>query len=388
MLNVALFASAFYPGLGGVEEAVRQLARQYRLKGIGVIVLTNRWPRSLPFFETYEETPVYRLPFRVPIGGLKARISYQVTHRSIRGTMLRILRKHNVSVLHVQCVSTNALYAMEAKLALELPLVVTTQGERTMDADQIYQRSSFMNDVLRKALRSADAITACSNATLDDMERYWGKPFRDRASVVYNGVEVSDFEHAAPYRHRRPFILGLGRLVAQKGFDLLIRAFSSADLPEHDLLLAGEGPERGALESLVAELNLTGRVQFVGRADRQLAVALFKGCEFFVLPSRSEPFGIVSLEAMAVAKAVIGFDVGGVPEVVSNRETGIILPREDVDSLSKAMTRLGRDLDLRNLYGLAGVKHVAKFNWVRIADEYINVYNFVRSRQVSVNATV
>lgn len=377
-MNVALFASAFYPHVGGVEELVRQLAHAYRDRGVSAIVLTNRWPRSLPFFEEYQGIPVYRLALRVPEGSLKARVNYHLTHRAIFQNLLGILRKHDIDLLHVQCVSSNGYYALQAKRALGLPLVVTTQGERTMDAAQIYQRSPLMNRTLCALLAEADFITACSQNTLDDMEDYYGTPFGPRARVIYNGINLNEFAQDFPFQHPRPYILGMGRLVPQKGFDVLIRAFAQANVTNCDLLLAGDGPERAALETVACENGVQDRVCFLGRADRPTAVSLFQGCDFFVVPSRQEPQGIVNLEAMAAGKAVIASRVGGIPEVVQDGQTGLLVPGEDVEALAQAVTHLAADPGLRLRLGQAGRERAQQFAWPTIADQYLALYEQVR----------
>ena len=373
-LTVALFASAYYPHVGGVEELVRQLAHSYRRKGIRAIVLTNRWPRTLPAFETHERTAVYRLAMRTPEPDLRARITYYLSHLAIRRQVLAILRRHQVDVIHVQCVSSNGLYAYHASKALGLPLVVTTQGERTMDATQIYQHSSFLNGVLRSLLDDADYISACSRDTLEDMERYYGKPFAERASVIYNGIETADFERAEPFAHPRPYILGIGRLVEQKGFDVLIEAFARANVEGCDLIIAGEGTQRAALEKLAASLGVADRVIFPGRADRPTAASLFKGALFFVLPSRQEPMGIVNLEAMAAGKAIIASRVGGVPEIVLDGETGLLVPGSDAESLASAIRRLANDDELRTRLATAGNARAQEFAWNAIAGQYVKIY--------------
>ncbi|HEX4085246.1 MAG TPA: glycosyltransferase family 4 protein [Chthoniobacteraceae bacterium] len=380
-MNVAIFASAYYPHVGGVEEAVRQLAAEYRARGIKPIILTNRWPRSLPPEQLYEKTPVYRLAMRTPEGGLKGRINYRLTHRAICQEMIEILQKHRIDLLHVQCVSSNGLYAHIAARELRLPLIVTTQGERTMDAGQLYQRSPFMNGVLRDLLAKADHITACSRHTLDDMERYWGTPFGARAGVVYNGIDLSNFEGAAPHTEDAPYILGIGRLVPQKGFDILLRAFAQADISGWKLLIAGEGPEREPLEKLASKLGLGERAQLIGRADRTKAAALFRGCECFVLPSRMEPLGIVNLEAMAAGKMVIASRTGGVPEIVAEGETGLLFPPEDEAALASALTKAAGDPSLRERYGAAGRQAVEAFTWPVIADQYNRIYRDALARR-------
>ena len=373
-MNVALFASAFHPHVGGVEELVRQIAHAYRAKGVGVIVVTNQWPQDLPSAEDFEGIPVYRLPMRAPEGPLKVQAKYYATFGKTRRELLNILQRHKVDLLHVQCVSINGYYAHLAHKALNLPLIVTAQGERTMDAGRIYEKSPFQNQILRTLLADAAHITACSSDTLTDIETFFGSSFGTRASVVYNGIRLADFDAPKPYPHPKPYLLGIGRHVPQKGFDLLLRAFADAHLPGHDLLLAGDGPERPALEALAAELGLEGRVTFIGRADRPTAVSLFQGCDFFVLPSRMEPQGIVNLEAMAAGKAVIASRVGGVPEIVLDNETGLLVPGDNVPALTGTITRLVADNALRQRLGDAGRERAQAFDWSAIADQYLAIY--------------
>jgi glycogen(starch) synthase len=383
-MRIALFASAFHPHVGGVEELVRQLAHAYRESGDEAIVITNRWPPSLPAREEFEGIPVYRVPMRVPEGTLRVRVKYTLTHSGISREVLGALRRHRTELLHVQCVSSNGYYALEARRALALPLVVTTQGERTMDAERIYQKSPLINGVLQQLLTAADFVTACSRNTLDDVREFHaqrgGAAFDDRSRVVYNGIRLADFEGAEAFEHSRPYILGIGRLVPQKGFDVLLRAFAQARLQEHDLLLAGEGAQREPLEVLARELGVGDRVRFVGRADRPTAVALFRGCSFFVLPSRHEPQGIVNLEAMAVGKAVVASRVGGVPEIVLDGQTGVLVPGEDVDALAGALRAMEADPARREQLGRAGKERAQSFDWTAIAAQYRDIYHAACAR--------
>jgi glycogen(starch) synthase len=381
-MNIAIFASAFHPHIGGVEELVRQLANTYRAKGHPTLVITNRWPRSLPAYEEVEGTPVYRLPMRVPVPdtSLKARVSYLLTHAPIRQELLSILRKHQSEALHIQCISSTGRYAVHAKRALDLPLIVTTQGERMKDPTPLFEGSRVMSEILRETLREADFITACSRDTLQDMECWYGQPFGERARPVPNGINLADFESAAPYAHPKPYILGLGRLIPKKGYDILIRAFAQAGVTDHDLLIAGDGAERTALEELSARCGMQERVHFLGFADRPKTVALFQGCAFFVLPSRIEPQGIVNLEAMAAGKAVLASHVGGVPEIVQDGETGLLVPKEDEKALAAGLARLAADRNLREALGQAGRRRAAEFDWSAIAEEYLAIYRAALGR--------
>ena len=373
-MNIAIYASAFHPHVGGVEELVRQLAHEYARQGHQAIVLTNRWPRDLPAHEVFENIPVYRLPMRVPEGSIKAHVNYHLTHRRITRQMLSILRDHEIDVIHVQCVSSNGYYARLASKELDLPLVVTAQGERTMDAAGLYEHSAFMNAVLRELLETADRITACSRDTLDDIELWFGRSLSDRASVIHNGIRVADFASVEPWQHPRPYLLSMGRLVPQKGFDVLIEAFARANVPGYDLLIAGEGPSRQSLEQLVAYHGLGDRVWFIGAADRARAVQLLHGCSFFALASHREPLGIVNLEAMAAGKPTLSTRAGGVPEIVLGGVTGLLVPPGDAGAMAGAIQRLAEDQSLRLRLGEAGRRRAAEFDWPVLADRYLDVY--------------
>lgn len=377
-MNIAIFASAFYPHVGGVEELCRQLSLELMRKGHRVIILTNRWPRSLPEYEEVDDIPVIRLPFRVPDGSVKAHISYHLTHRQICRQMLGILRKHAVDVLHVQCISSNGYYAMLAKQALGLPLVVTAQGELTMDAGGLYSKDTFMNRLLPRLLDGADFITGCSRKTLSDVMSHAARHYPEKSCHIFNAGRIEDFATGQPFQHHKPYILGIGRMVPQKGFDVLIRAFVQAADRDHDLILAGDGPELQALKSLATRVQADGRTLFFGKADRQQAVSLFLGASFVALPSRAdEGLPVVCAETMAAGKAIVATQVGGVPEAVQDGETGILVPPEDVDALAEGIRRLAGDPALRERLGAAGRERARLFSWDAVTEKYLDVYRKV-----------
>ena len=107
---------------------------------------------------------------------------------------------------------------------------------------------------------------------------------------------------------------------------------------------------------------------------------MFKGCLFFVLSSSCEALGIVNLEAMAAAKAVIATRVGGVPELVLDGVTGLLVKPGDVGELAGAMDRLRSDQALRDRLGKAGAEEAERFGWTEIAGQYIGVYKSVATR--------
>ena len=374
-MKVALFASAFHPHVGGVEEVCRQLAHQQQAAGESPLIVTNHWPKDLPESEEFEGLPVRRYIFRVPERTWKQMGGALLYGPGTLNRLCADLKVHGANIIHIHCVSSNAYYALQAAKRLKLPLVVTMHSELTMDANRTFQRSAFAQKLYRQVLTDSAAITAVSKKTLEEAETFYGGSLGKRARVIYNGVPLSDFETGEPYAHPRRYILAIGRLVAQKGFDVLLEAYAKAQPKDHDILIAGDGVEKEALEARAQSLGLQGRVHFLGRADRAKTIALFKGCDFLALPSRAdEGLPVVILECLAAGKPVVASRCGGVPEAVEEGVTGLLLPREDVNALAEAITRLTSDPALYARLSAGACARSQDFRWEAIAAQYAEVY--------------
>jgi glycosyltransferase involved in cell wall biosynthesis len=377
-MKIALFPSAFHPSLGGVEELSLRLAQAWQETGHNVRVYTERWPRDLPEKEIHEGVQVRRYPFRVrDASGLKPKLTWAAAWRGTNKALQTDLREFKPDVIHVQCVSSAVDYALPAARALGVPFVVTLQGELSMDANGIYQRPGGAQRRMFRALDKSDAITACSKQTLDEAQDFYvergGEPFGDRGRVIYNGIDLKAFKDVEPHRHNKPYIFALGRHVHQKGFDVLLRAM--AQVPDsHDLILAGDGPDRGSLEALAAELGLADRVVFRGRIEAALVRQYMKGADLFVLPSRHEPFGIVNLEAMASGTPVVATRVGGVPEFVDHEVNGILVEPGHVEALSDAISdALSSDHTADRAD--AALISAKSFDWMTLSSLYLEAIN-------------
>jgi glycogen(starch) synthase len=366
--NVALFASSFAPHLGGVEELTRRLAIELRSRGSDTVVLTNRYPPDLPRDEDVDGVPVHRERFRFPDLRMRHLGGYVMGTTSTRRGVMRVLRRHAAEVVHVQCVSSNAYYALRAARARRLPLVVTLQGELTMDSGQAFQRSAVLRHEWRRLLAHAEVVTGCSQQVVTEAVEVFGDGLADKARVVPNGVDIEEIRGSAPEARERPYVFAIGRLVRQKGFDLLIDAFArvAGEFPEHDLLIAGDGPERSVLHRL-AEGQ---RVRFLGGIPIERAFSLYKGAAGFVLPSRHEPQGIVVIEAMAAGAPVLAAGVGGVPETVRDGVNGLLVPGGDVDALADGLRRLLRDAPGARKRAAQASRDVLDYAWSAIADQY------------------
>jgi glycosyltransferase involved in cell wall biosynthesis len=377
-MRIAVFPSAFHPHLGGVEELTRALAHAYVDLGHDVLIVTNRWPRDLPRTEWHEGLCIRRVAFRVWTHSPKSWVSAGATGWARRREVRDVLADWRPDVVHVQCISSNGEYARMAAAYLRIPLVVTTQGEVTMDAEQLYQRSRRANVQLRAVLQAAAAVTAVSTKTLRDLESQVGHPLAD-AVVIHNGTAVAQFRTAPRYVHVRPYLLAVGRLVPQKGFDDLLAALATADI-QHDLLIAGDGPERDALQAQALKLGLNQRVHFVGASDRRTVAALHAGSDFFVLPSRvDEGLPLAAVEAMAAGQAIVATRTGGLPEVLKHGRSALFVEMRDVVGLSNALRRLADDTALRSALGRRAGERADDLDWGRLAQRYLDVFASVRS---------
>ena len=164
-----------------------------------------------------------------------------------------------------------------------------------------------------------------------------------------------------------PLALALGRLHENKGFDVLLAAL--AGVPDLQLWLAGEGTLRRALEAQAASLGIAGRVRFLGWRDD--VAGLLAAADFLVCPSRQEPLGNVVIEAWAAGRAVAAAAAAGPGELISDGDTGLLVPVDDVAALAAAMQRLAGDPALRARLGAAGhAAYVAQFTEAAVVRRY------------------
>ncbi len=222
-LRVILAPSAYYPHVGGIEELTRQLALTLESRGHEVSVLTNRWPEGVVRNEALDGVTITRLRFPLPAASPRALVRFALEAPTAAIGLVRHVRARSPHALHVIGAGPQGVYIGALAPLLGTRIVFTAQGELTFDADEVFRHSVVLRSGLRRLLRVADAVTACSEFVLDELE-----VFRPGVGgvVVPNGVNPEDFR-ASGSREGDPYILGVGRLVPQKGFDVLIRAFAS-----------------------------------------------------------------------------------------------------------------------------------------------------------------
>ncbi len=312
----------------------------------------------------------------------------------------------DADVIHAHTWYTD-LAALWGRLLWDRPYVLTVHSLeplRPWKAEQLgtaYRLSSWME---RTAIEVADAVIAVSGATRDDVLRLFAVP-PERVHVIHNGIDTELYRKTdetealerAGVDLRRPYVLFVGRITRQKGIVHLLDAVPFLDPAVQVVLLAGQPdtPELAqAVESRVAELRArrSGIVWIPEMLPRADVVQFYSHATVFCCPSIYEPFGLINLEAMACECPVVASAVGGIPEVVVDGETGILVPvevdaerGEPVDpqgfarNLAAAIQRLVDDPELRTRLGRNGRARVEReFSWSVIAERTLDLYRQLR----------
>ncbi len=200
-----------------------------------------------------------------------------------------------------------------------------------------------------------------------------------------NGVDLSRFQIQAQSAVRAllgwpeaPTLLSVGNLVENKGHDIAIKAL--VDLPLFRLVIAGEGQQRSALESLVHQTHMSSRVQFLGRVGQDELAKCYSAADILVLPSSREGWPNVLMESLACGTPVVATGVGGIPEIVTSNDAGRLLPQRTAACVVAAVADLWEHLPSRAAVRLT-TQHC---DWQRTTDAQIALFNKIANEQTKV----
>ena len=296
-----------------------------------------------------------------------------------------------------------------AALLHGVPHVATTHSLeplRPWKAEQLGGGYALSSWAERTALESAAAVIAVSAGMRDDVLRCYPSVDPSAVHVVYNGIDTdvyspdrgTDVVERLGIDPSRPSVVFVGRITRQKGLPYLLRA-AAALPPDAQLVLCAGAPDTpeiaAEVSGLVEDLRTTrsGVVWIDTMLDRPDVVQVLTHATVFVCPSIYEPMGIVNLEAMACKAPVVATATGGIPEVVADGRTGLLVPIEQVadgsgtplhpeqfvHDLAERITAVLSDPDRARRMGLAGrTRAVETFSWHTIAEQTVGVYSSVR----------
>jgi glycogen(starch) synthase len=370
--DVVLIASSFAPRVGGVEEHVRNTARVLRARGVDVVVWTVDQGDDVP--ATVDGVPVRALPCPLPARTVRSALSFLWRGPRAALAWASALRRDRPAIMHVHCFGPNGVWATVAARLARKPLAITSHGETFGDANDVFGQSALLRWGLRRGMRQAAAVTGCSARVVTDLEARFGLEV-GRGQVVANGVQLDEASSQAPTGLPDRYVAAVGRLVANKGFDLLVRAFARAELPgDVHLVIGGDGPEHDRLRTLAAELGVADRLQLPGRLERGQVVSVLGGALALAVPSRAEAFGIALLEGWRAGVPVVATTRGGPADLVLDGVDGWLADPQDTAAFARALRTAVVDRATAAQVAAAGRQRVEGFTWERIADDYSGIY--------------
>jgi L-malate glycosyltransferase len=345
----------------------RRWAEHFAGQGHEVHLLSMRPAR-------YSQVMVH--PLRPPFGRGGYLAAALLARRRVRALAPDLVHAHYASS-----------YGLWGALCGRRPLVVSVWGS---DVNDFPRRGALHRRMLEWNLRRADLLCATSAALARETARY--VPPGAAIHITPFGVDTGYFRPRPGGSGAPGVVLGTARnLERTYGLDLLLEAFARLDPPAAErvgrpltLWIAGDGPDRESLQRQAAHLQVERHVQFLGALPHGRMAAFMWGLDLFVNPSRAESFGVAALEAAASGLPVVASRVGGLPEIVVDGETGLLVPPEDPAALAEALAALIREPERRRAMGRAArADALARYDWKVCARIMEQLYEAALARQAS-----
>lgn len=364
-----LIVNSEYPPIGGgAGNASAYLARHLAQLGRRVTVLTARFS-GLPHDEEKDGVRVVRLPAlrsREDRSGTLEQISFLISAALLGLPWVLRLRPQAVLAFFG---APSGVAVWFWSLFLSLPYIVSLRGGdvpgfRPYD---FARQHRLLSPLLRLVWRRARAVVANSQGL-----RSLGAAFEPEVpiAVIPNGVDFEHFQNAQ--REWQPArLLFVGRVVYQKGLDVLLEALGGLSEHSWTLTVVGDGPRRAELLAQATRLGIAERITFAGWKSGADLAAAYAEANLFAYASRHEGMPNALLEAMASGLPAVATRIAGNEELVADGETGLLVPAENVAALRAALATLIADPGLRQRYGVEARKRVqTRYSWRTVASQY------------------
>ncbi len=299
-------------------------------------------------------------------------------------------RKHGFDVIHAQWLLPNGFIGAVLCKVYKLPLIITMQGSDMLVA----KKNAFFKRMAKWTLKHTAMVTSVTPTFLPELAAL-GVPDSQRC-LIPNGVDPKMF-HSTGRKKRDTtrlqerlsipegdaVVFALGRIVLKKGFDILIQALRivTQKYPNVTFIIGGDGTDLQRLKALSDELGVSECVRFPCTIHRAAVPTYFHLCDIFTLPAVFDPKGNVDgcpnviLEAMACGKPVVASNISGIPVVVKNGETGMLVKEKNVEELAAALVHLLTDTEKREEFGRAGRERILnELTWDKIIEQFKDVY--------------
>ena len=336
----------YYPYIGGITIHVENLVK--RLKDVEFHILT---------YDDYEENKyknviIHKVPHLKKFRG----ISYLINAYKIGKD---IIKKEDIDLIHSHYAFPQGCVGALLKSKFSIPHILTLHG-----SDALILKNSIKGRYFFKyAVKNSDRIICVSKYIKNQLD----ENLRNKAVVIYNGVNKEILYNEGDYN----FGLFVGAFVPQKGVDILIEAIKGIDF---NFKLIGNGRLYKKIENFIVKNDLS-HVELLGKKSFDEVASFMRKCSFLVVPSRSEGFGMVAVEAMSCSKPVIATRVGGLEEIVIDKYNGLLAKKNDPKDLKEKILELIDNEELRKNLGENGKEFSKNFSWKKCAEKVKEVYD-------------
>jgi glycosyltransferase involved in cell wall biosynthesis len=367
-MRILIVNSEYPPIGGGAGNASAHIADQLEKLGHAITIVTSRFGK-LPHKEQSGKITIYRVP--------AIRRSQDRSNPLEQIIFILSASFWTLSLIpHFRPNATLAFFGVPSgaiawliKMVYRIPYVVSLRGGdvpgfRPYDF-HIYHK--LIAPFLRVIWRNAAAVVANSNG-LRDLARTFDPSFE--IPIIPNGVDLELYK-IGERDWSSPLLLSVGRIVHQKGLDLVMHALGGLKDLNWKWQIAGDGPQMQALQSLAQELGIDERVFFLGWQSREQIIESYRRANVFLFPSRHEGMPNAILEAMASGLPVLATCIAGNEELVMEGQTGYLVPSEDIEALQDALKKMLTDSALRQQMGAASRRRVEEnYSWESTAQQY------------------
>ena len=361
-----------YPTFGGSGIVATELGKALAEKGHEIHFITYSKPVRMDWFTKnmyYHEVSVSDYPL----------FEYAPYELLLSSKLVDVAINQKLDILHVHYAIPHASAAFSAQQILktrniDLPFITTLHGT---DITLLGKDKSFQ-PVIEFAINQSDAVTAVSESLKEDTYQFFD--IKKDIEVIPNFIDPSLYRFAEDIELRTQFaekdeviITHISNFRKVKRVDDVIRIFEGVQQQlSAKLLMVGDGPELHQVKNLARELGISDKVFFLGKSKRIEQITSIS--DVFLLPSETESFGLVALEAMASGVAVVSSNVGGLPEVNKDGLTGFLNEVGNIEGMIASVLTILKDKDTLARFKTNALEHSQKFELNKIVPMYENLY--------------
>jgi glycosyltransferase involved in cell wall biosynthesis len=372
-MKILYWTEQVAPYIGGVELITDDFLAALTASGHEVTVVARKGELTLEGTAVPgTDVPVHYFPFREAL--LNNRFD-QIAGITRRIADLKARLKPDL--VHVNFCGPSSIFHLRTLAAHRAPTLMTLYA--------LPEQEPSKTGVVERLFAAADWVVGPSQAVID-RTRQWFPQVATKSSVIYNTLNLPETE-VRPLPFDRPELLCLGRMVPDKGFDLVVDALASIVrvVPDIRLTIAGDGIDRPRLEEQARRLNVDDRIVIAGWVAPKKILELINTATIVIVPSRwFEPAPLVAIQAAHMGRPVVGARTGGIPELVVDGVTGVVVEKDDSEAIARAVIHLLENPDQARVMGERGKARArSMFGWQRCIDAYEALYRSLVDRHRS-----